>query len=947
MTTPLHTFISSARTGGSRILIAALLPLLVLATGCAFILQKSLHRIRHAEEQQIQADGQLRVHALEHALQAALAEELKTAADHAQAQVFGIYKDALDNDWDMETAQKTALDQLRHTQNTEAISFHILDTKGVILLHSNPAVEGKNLLQEARYSHAWPAVQQQISQKTGNVDSIPSLTNPGQTPPRSAYLAFFPPWNWVISASCPPDKLAHNIALVDSLRKINAQYADKPGTLILLDPAPETGADAEPTALAAQPGEGTSGTEEHLLWRYALPRYAITIGLSVPKEQVHAAFFEARRTTLLLLVGLTLVTGAAMALLAQRLRPSTQIPLSPQAAATGGAGENSLVKTSSPQSAHIPNGEEHPSPDAFPTRERTRLESAERFLGAYKKIINSAEEGFCIMDPHFRILSINAAFTRLTGYTAAESLGRTAWLLEPDQQDTDEFLHTLKNALTERSLWEGEAPGRSKDGSARTFRLVIHAIRNGGEPVCYLALFSVKEKPQAPNQQGDIPAHHDPLTRLPNRTILELRMDQALKHAETARQFVGVLFIDLDRFKNINDVFGHQQGDLLLIQVSRRFSAILGEHDSLYRQGSDEFILLMEQVDNEASVHLMANRIHATLKEPFQIDRQTVYIDTCVGISIYPTDGASSMELIRGADTAMHRAKQEGGNKHVLFSREMHRTLSSQFQIENDIRTGLANREFTVFYQPKVVIASRQTSSLEALIRWKRGDTLLPPGQFIPVAEESGLIDELCLVVLEKTCAFFTDMDQNGVKVPVSVNISPRQFSDRRFVDRIEDMLQRYQVAPHFLEFEITETTAMENVEHTLAVMLRLQELGINFSIDDFGTGYSSLAYLAQMPVSTLKIDKQFIDDLDTNSGIIATIIAISQQMNLNVVAEGVETEAQLHALASMGCNEVQGYLFSRPVPGEEILLFLEQERRAVIREAEARRSPSSSGIRP
>jgi FOG: EAL domain len=228
-----------------------------------------------------------------------------------------------------------------------------------------------------------------------------------------------------------------------------------------------------------------------------------------------------------------------------------------------------------------------------------------------------------------------------------------------------------------------------------------------------------------------------------------------------------------------------------------------------------------------------------------------------------------------------------------------------------------------VHYQPKVNIDTRKTSSLEALIRWNKGGKLISPSVFIPIAEESSLIDDICLFVLEETCAFHVVMKEQDIAVPVSVNISPRQFHNADFVDLVEDLLGRYQVAPHYLEFEITETTAMKDVEHTLAVMSRLRELGILFSIDDFGTGYSSLGSLNKMPVNTLKIDKQFVDNLDANSGIIATIIAISQQMHLNVVAEGVETEEQLLGLGAMGCHEAQGYYFSRPVSDADILRYL------------------------
>jgi predicted signal transduction protein with EAL and GGDEF domain len=349
----------------------------------------------------------------------------------------------------------------------------------------------------------------------------------------------------------------------------------------------------------------------------------------------------------------------------------------------------------------------------------------------------------------------------------------------------------------------------------------------------------------------------------------------------------------------------------------------LSGNDILCRIGGDEFILLLEQVDNDSLIYLTANRILAVLKKPFVLEFKKLYVNASVGISVYPGDGETALDLVRSADMAMHKAKREGKNRHVQFTKGMHDELYEKLRIENGIRYGLLHREFVVYYQPKVKTRTRRTSSLEALIRWEKGGKMISPGVFIPIAEESSLIDELCLFVLHETCAFHTTMQQQGVAVPVSVNISPRQFHSLDFVDIVEDLIGRYQMEPHYLEFEITETTAMHNVEHTLDIMHRLRELGIFFSIDDFGTGYSSLGSLSKMPVHTLKIDKQFVDDLETNSGIVSTIIAISQQMHLNVVAEGVETEEQLLRLNTMGCHEVQGYYFSRPVSGDDILQYL------------------------
>ena len=562
------------------------------------------------------------------------------------------------------------------------------------------------------------------------------------------------------------------------------------------------------------------------------------------------------------------------------------------------------------------------------TNERLNVEiqfrkSAENFLQIYKKIFDNANEGIVITDATAKILAVNNAFSTITGYELAEVIGQNPRMLQSKRHNSF-FYEQMWQSLTEKGAWEGEIWNKKKDGSLFPEWLTINAIRNERKEIVYFfATFYEIGELKKREKQITFMAYHDMLTRLPNRAHLENKLAKSLAAMPADDGKLAVFYIDLDNFKNVNDVFGHNQGDDLLIQVTQRFAAVLSENDTLCRPGGDEFILLMEHIENESIIYLMANRLLTVLKKPFLVDRKKIYINASIGISIYPDDGKSGLDLIRSADMAMHKAKGEGKNRYYLFTKGMHELVYEKFRIENGIRLGLRHKEFVVFYQPKVNIITRKTSSLEALIRWKKGDTLIPPDAFIPVAEESSLIDDLCLFVMEETCAFQSEMKKQRVAVPISVNISPRQFHNADFVDIVEDLLGRYQVAPEYMEFEITETTAMKDVEHTLKIMHRLRQMGILFSIDDFGTGYSSLGYLNKMPVSTLKIDKQFIDDLQENGGIVATIIAISQQMHLNVVAEGVETEEQLLSLAAMGCQEAQGYYFSRPLPGDRLLEYL------------------------
>lgn len=553
--------------------------------------------------------------------------------------------------------------------------------------------------------------------------------------------------------------------------------------------------------------------------------------------------------------------------------------------------------------------------------------SAETLLQIYKKIFDNTTEGIFITDATGKILAVNHAFTTITGYEACEAVGQNPRILRSGHHDP-EFFARMWQRLVQQGKWEGEIWNKKKNGTLFPEWLTVRSICNNyQETAYYFAMFYEIGELKKRRKQIAFMAYHDMLTRLPNRGSLEKKLAHSLTRERAEGGKIAVFSIDLDNFKNINDVFGHQQGDDLLIQVTQRFTSVLGETDTLYRPGGDEFILLMEHIENTSIVYLMAQRLLVVLKKPFLLDGKRIYVNASIGISMYPGDGESGPDLIRSADMALQKAKRDGKNRYFLFTKGMHEALYQKFHIEHGIHSGVLGREFIIHYQPKVNISTGKTSSLEALIRWEKEGKLIGPDVFIPIAEESSLIDDLCLFVLEETCTFHAVMHKQQVAVPVSVNISLRQFYDIDFVDMVEDLLGRYQLDPRFLELEITETTAMKDVAHTLNIMQRIRQLGIHFSIDDFGTGYSSLGYLARMPVSTLKIDKQFVDDLEENDGIVATIIAICQQMRLNVVAEGVETEEQLRRLAAMGCHEAQGNYFSGPVSGDAILQFLLTER--------------------
>ena len=815
-------------------------------------------------------------------------------------------------------------------------------------------MEGKEVLNLEEYKPTWSFIREQLRLKDGYLEY--SWKNPSDANfhPKALYMRYFKPWDWIVSSSCYREEFQSIIDFKAIEERIASfQYGQSGYAFILNDkgevlahpqlkkttPKPEYPAQVKAIMAAREHGNGQaifyswqnageSSPRDKILFFKQIPQFGLIVAVSASKAEAYYGIHSFRLLVVLVVaVASILAVGAAFVLsrfIATPLRHfATELVLPEQQNTEKYEGGNETTFLLEQFNRYIRGIRET---NEKLNAEITYRKSAEGFLQIYKTIFDNATEGIIITDISGKILSVNSAFTIITGYEVHEAVGQNPRILQSDQHDAD-FFQRMWQDLREKGAWEGEIWNKKKDGTIYPEWLTINSIRNERKQILYYfaSFYEIGELKRREKQIAFM-AYHDTLTRLPNRVFLENRLAKAIKTISIDGGKFAVFFIDIDNFKNINDVFGHKQGDDLLVQVSHRFVGVLGKNDSLYRLSSDEFILLMEQISNESVIYLMANRIQAVLKKQFMIDFKKIYVNASIGISLYPGDGDNGLELIRSADMAMHRAKREGKNRYQLFTKGMHEELYEKFRIENGIRYGLANREFVVYYQPKVTINTGMTSSLEALVRWNKGGQLISPGAFIPIAEESSLIDEICLFVMEETCSFHAAMKQQHVAVPVSVNISPRQFHNADFFDIVEDLLARYQMDPQYLEFEITETTAMKDVEHTLRIMHRIRDLGILFSIDDFGTGYSSLGYLNKMPVSTLKIDKQFVQDLEKNGGIVATIIAISQQMHLNVVAEGVETEAQLKALEQMGCHEAQGYFFSRPADGEQILRYLISE---------------------
>jgi diguanylate cyclase (GGDEF)-like protein len=452
--------------------------------------------------------------------------------------------------------------------------------------------------------------------------------------------------------------------------------------------------------------------------------------------------------------------------------------------------------------------------------------------------------------------------------------------------------------------------------------MLIHAAQSIGSQIGQFI-----ERKQAEERVRHL-AHYDELTRLPNRTMFNERLGHAIAHARRTERSLAVLFIDLDRFKNINDTLGHEAGDGVLREVADRLRSCLRESDTVGRLGGDEFVVLIEEPPQPLNASMVAQKILAALGTPFSVQAQEFHVTASIGISSYPNDGADLQTLMKNADIAMYRAKEQGKNNFQFYSAHINLHSIERLTLESSLRRALERDEFLLHYQPKLDIGSGRITGVEALVRWQQpAQGLIPPAQFIQLAEETGLIVPIGEWVLKTACAQNRAWQERGwPPVRIAVNLSPRQFAHENLVEDVARVLQQTGLDPAFLELEITEGVVMHNPEQAVILLKRLKALGIHLSIDDFGTGYSSLNYLKRFPLDTLKIDRTFIRDLPGDSddaAITQAIIAMAHSLRLSVVAEGVETAEQLSFLRDYKCDEIQGYYFCKPQPESDIAPLL------------------------
>lgn len=548
-------------------------------------------------------------------------------------------------------------------------------------------------------------------------------------------------------------------------------------------------------------------------------------------------------------------------------------------------------------------------------------------LRLFETAIAGSEEGFMILDTSQLILSVNPMFTRMYGYSAQEIIGQTPDKLRSDQHD-DEFYLAMWQSVRHFGRWQGEVWRRRKNGEVFPEWLNISAVNDAdGDTTHYIATFSDISQRKVAEAQIQYLSSHDALTGLPNRVLFQDRLESAIALAARDHHRVALLNLDLDNFKLLNDSLGHSAGDALLRSVATRLKQCISETDTVSRLGGDAFLIALTNVERVDDINTILMDILSQVAAPMNIVGRNLSLTCSIGVAVYPDDGDLFETLLKRSDMAMYHAKEAGRNTYRFFTEQINTDSLAHLRIAHSLRQAVKENQFTLHYQPQIDLRTGQLIGAEALIRWNHPtEGLVPPGDFIGIAEQTGLIVEIGDWVLHEACRQAKAWQKAGLPLVVAVNISAVQFRRGDFEQSILSALGQSGLAPQYLEIELTESVLLHDMDNMMSLINRLKDLGLKLAIDDFGTGYSSLSYLKKFKVDRLKIDQSFVRDIardPEDRAIVSAIVQMARSLNLRSIAEGVETAAQLEFLSEQGCDEAQGYFYSRPIPPEAFEVFV------------------------
>lgn len=545
------------------------------------------------------------------------------------------------------------------------------------------------------------------------------------------------------------------------------------------------------------------------------------------------------------------------------------------------------------------------------------------------RIFDDSHQGIVVTDEFTNIINLNESFLKMSGYERGEIVSRKARVLF-SRNNEKSFFKEMMEAVLANGGWQGEVLGKRKGADPYPAWLSINAFTDSnGQITHYAGICSDMSAVKQNELRLEHMAHFDPLTGMPNRSLMYDRLKQALNLAKRHRYNVAVMLLDLDRFKEVNDTLGHHIGDQLLTEASTRLLRCVRESDTIARMGGDEFLAILPEIGSANNAAHVAQKFNEVMALPFQLDGHEVFVSASIGITIYPNDGEEIDMLIKNADTAMYHAKAQGKNNSKFFTEDINKSTVERFKLESNFRRAIEKLEFHLNYQPKVDIKTGRMTGMEALLRWYHpSQGSINPGLFIPLAEETGLVVQLGEWALKEACRQNKAWQDEGLPpMKVAVNISARHFHRKDLADLISGVLKETGLEPRYLMIEITESTIIQNIEETIMLLKQIRDMGIGISIDDFGTGYSSLNYLNRFSIDELKIDRSFVADSvhEDNRKVINAIIALAHNLSLKVVAEGVETVEQLEYLSSIQCDLLQGYLFSKPLSSEDFRQLMEK----------------------
>ena len=545
------------------------------------------------------------------------------------------------------------------------------------------------------------------------------------------------------------------------------------------------------------------------------------------------------------------------------------------------------------------------------------------------KVFENLSEGIMITDEHKKIILVNPAFERMTGYSMKDVFGQRPVILQSGIHNR-EFYNAMWKSIEATGSWQGEIWNKRKTGDIYPELLNIISLKDiEGKTLHYCGIFTDLSKQKNVENELEKQSTTDSLTELSNRAYYLKKTKEILDNSSNEIKQHAILFINLDRFKQVNDTLGHAFGDLLLVEIAKRLKNLVNYNDLIGRYGGDEFVMTITNIRHPREAAQFAEDIIREIEKPILVDDKEIFPSASIGISIYPHDGNTTEVLLNRADKAMYYSKGIGNNCYSFYFDDLETDANRAILLDSELRKAIEQQQFSLFFQPKIHTQSNEIIGLEALVRWNNDKLgFVSPAEFIPYAEETGLIVPLSEIVVQQACQAIHELEANGYpNLPIAVNISSIHFQQSHFLESIQKILEKNNTSAQNIEIEVTERTVMNNDDDTVRKLVRLKDLGFTLSLDDFGTGYSSLSYLVKFPFDYLKIDRSFIQQIGTltdKQAVVDAIIQMAHRLNMEVIAEGVESEQQLNQLRKMGCDCIQGFYYSKPIPMKELIEFLQ-----------------------